>query len=184
MVVAFDGRAEIHDGSDGLAVVMPAPRSWFVIAFLLFWLGGWTTGGLGAMWLGFSPDVPGPVKLFLVFWLGGWLLGEVYAIYTVAWQLAGRERILLAPSELTLAREVFGLGRRRAFDLERVRNLRVVPRTRPGPAGAWAGRIAFDYGSSMVRCGRGLDELEAERIVDLLRSRCDFDGAVDHPTVS
>ncbi|RMF23380.1 MAG: hypothetical protein D6760_05450 [Deltaproteobacteria bacterium] len=177
-------RADVHDGPDGLEVIIPAPRNWFVIAFLLFWLGGWTTGGLGAVWLGLSSDVPGPVKLFLLFWLGGWLLGEVYAIYTVAWQLAGRERIVLAPSHLLLAREVFGLGRRRTFDLQRVSNLRVVPRMPPGPAGAWAGRLAFDYGSSTVRWGRGLDEPEAERIAGLLRGRHDFGGAADHPRVS
>lgn len=48
--------------------------------FLLFWLGGWTVGGIFAisqLWRSLTEG--SPVSLFLLFWLGGWALGEIFA---------------------------------------------------------------------------------------------------------
>ena len=76
-----------------------------------------------------------------------------------------------------LAAWLFGLPLRKEYDLQHVRNLRVVP----FDASIWSGRdsfggmrggpLAFDYGAKTVRFGTGIDEAEARMILDSIRTR-------------
>lgn len=49
----------------------------FIGAFLLFWLGGWSMGFMIAI-KGISSGKGGA---FLIFWLGGWSLGGIFVLY-------------------------------------------------------------------------------------------------------
>jgi len=66
------------DGSDPV-VTIPAGSGgvsrFFMAAFILFWLGGWTMGfaSAGRQVLSGSPNP------FLIFWLGGWTIGGGFA---------------------------------------------------------------------------------------------------------
>ncbi len=60
----------------------PQPRgamAVFMVMFLLFWLGGWTFGGLQAA-RSLVSGRAGNGEAFLAFWMVGWLFGEAFAL--------------------------------------------------------------------------------------------------------
>lgn len=68
-----------------------------ISGFLLFWLGGWTVGGIFAMqmlWKSYQESIP--FSLFLLFWLGGWAFGEISVIVSLSQILRGPSRSLLS----------------------------------------------------------------------------------------
>src|SRR5689334_17162424 len=68
------------DGSDSV-VTIPAGSGgvsrFFIAAFLLFWLGGWTAG----FWSAGHQVLSGKANPFVVFWLGGWTIGGGFAAF-------------------------------------------------------------------------------------------------------
>ena len=174
-------RASFADGPRGFEIVIPAKRNWLMLAFLTFWLGGWTIGGFFALAHVLRGEMPAPARAFLIFWLGGWLVGELAVVYVVGWQLSGRERVSLAPGTLSIARELFGVRRVKRYDLLEVRNLRVAVADRSSfgsvsadPWGVFRGTLAFDYGAATVHFGLGVSEGEADQIRQALATRHAF----------
>ena len=51
----------------------------FMVAFMLFWLAGWSYGGLSIV----SKVMSNRASSFEMLWLGGWALGEAFALYTL-----------------------------------------------------------------------------------------------------
>lgn len=163
----------------GFTLTLPKRRPVFMLLFLPVWLVGWAFGEITVLSDLLAGEAPSGTNLFQLAWLVGWTLGGAWALGTFAWLLAGRERIRVEQGTLTLEHVISGLGRRRAFALAHVRNLRSLPQTGQellmgnmaafgfGPVGA----LAFDYGSSTVRWGAGLDEAEARVILERLGQR-------------
>ncbi|MBI5597611.1 MAG: hypothetical protein HY928_16090 [Elusimicrobia bacterium] len=73
---AFAPRGDwaLDAGPDGPRVAIPTRPVWFVSAFLLVWLGGWSAGEASALGQVFG-NAPLFVKAFLLFWLAGWTAG-------------------------------------------------------------------------------------------------------------
>jgi hypothetical protein len=99
----------INELPEGLRVTIPARRNWFILVFMLCWLGGWTFGEVSA----FNQLVNGKAgsgSWFLLFWLGGWTVGGLWAAYTVAWMLNGEEVVFAGrfPAYLSVQKRVFG----------------------------------------------------------------------------
>jgi hypothetical protein len=192
-------RATITDSPEGLEIVLPAPRIWLVVGFLLLWLAGWVTGEIFAVR---QLLAPGPIqaRLFLVAWLALWTLGGGTALSIAVWMLVGHERVRLRPDALTIQREAFGLGPKRVYALDHIRDLRALdPPPLPDlklPAGAEALEgvpqeaaivamhaagiggpgIVFRYDGRHVRFGVALDPLEAHQVVAQLQGRHAFPG--------
>ena len=167
----------------GFTIVVPAKKQWFTILFLLAWLGGWAVGEVSALRQILAPGEASGATAFLIFWLCGWTLGGLWAAFNVLWMLAGSERITVTTGALIIRKQVFGVGREKAFDLSEISGLRVhrddsqsLKRTgglsSPGIGGT--GTIAFDYGARTVRFATGIDEAEATMIVGELSSRYSF----------
>lgn len=169
------------DGAEQIRI--PARRYWFVIAFLAFWLCGWTVGGVATvrtLLRGFD--------LFLLVWMGGWALGWTFAAAAIAWQLAGAEILRAANGDLEIVHRIGPLARRRLYRGVEIRDLAVA-----GPAAeAWGrlhgaappfgraartGSVRFTYGARTVHAAAGLDELEARMIVEHLRMRLPMSAA-------
>ena len=167
------------DGYDQITI--PAQRSYFVMAFLLFWLCGWTLGGLSTihslMTKGFQP--------FLFFWLGGWLFGECMVLAVLAWQLTGAEILRLVGTDLEVGYRILGLTRRKLYRGADIRDF-VACDARPlGQSNQLQlpvlmsnkfGTAKFAYGARTVYLAAGLDEAEGQIIVESLRKR--LQGAV------
>jgi len=193
-------RAVVNDSPEGLEIVIPAPRIWPVAIFLGLWLAGWATGEVFALRQLLAPG-PLPARVFLAVWLSFWTFGGAVALSICVWMLAGHERVRLRPNALTIQREAFGLGPVKAYEFDRIRNLRAQPlppleeltaaRGAQAPdgtpvvtpekaaavmrvVGIGGPGISFTYAGRAVRFGVALDPLEARSVVSQLQSRHSF----------
>jgi hypothetical protein len=163
----------------GFRLTVPRRRALFPMLFLPVWLVGWAFGEATVLRQLLSPSQPGGPDLFMLLWLTGWTLGGGWVLAIVTWLVAGRERVRVEQGTLTLEHAIGFVGRRRSYDLRQVSGLRTLPQTSQElmagnmmPFGfGRAGALAFDYGTSTVRWGAGLDEAEARVIVERLGER-------------
>lgn len=170
-------RSTVTPEPNGIKVVIPAKRNWFILLFLTFWLCGWVVGEFSVPLVLFKQNTPAGAKLFSLAWLGGWTVGGGFAIYTWLWQLKGAEIITFTPSGLLKKRSIFGYGRQQEYSIQHINNLRVAtqgynPFDFSSGGQFWGisgGTIAFDYGAKTYRFGAGLDESEANQIVKQMK---------------
>ena len=166
-------RFHVEVTPDGLRVVIPARRNWFVVLFLIAWLGGWVFGEASASSQLLRHEDNDTA--FLAFWLLGWTIGGAFAATAVVWQLAGREIISITSSTLLHRAEAFGLGWSRSYKASEVRNLRSTEYASsalanqrswlPPVTGSGFGPVAFDYGARTIRMAPSLEEAEAKMLV-------------------
>ena len=174
-------RYSLEQTAEGLRVTIPARRNWFVLLFLLVWFAGWLFGEVTVSNQVIHPVRNEPDRLFLVVWLLAWTIGGAFAIAAAAWQLAGREVITFDSATLSHRVEAFGIGRTRTFRLADVRRLRATEWSNspfsnqrmwfPPVFGGGYGPLAFDYGARTFRIAPGLDEAEANMLVQELKGR-------------
>ena len=75
-------KISIVEGAGDPTIVIPAASSfsrYFVVLFMLFWLGMWQIGWRDAA----SKVMSGTAPAFLIFWLCAWTLGGIAAAYTL-----------------------------------------------------------------------------------------------------
>ena len=181
MTVVAPGRprAKVLDTPAGVVIEIPSKRNPFVVIFLPIWLVGWAFGWISAARALAQGRGDFGVTLFLSVWLTFWTAGGVLAVLALCWSIAGRQLVTLAPSRLTIAHQLFRIGRAKQYDLGHIANLRVSPEGynpfdfRSGLRfwGFGGGPVAFDYGASTVRFGASVDESEAFALVRQLTAR-------------
>lgn len=158
-----------------------------VMAFLIFWLGGWTMGGfMTVKSLLLEGDMPLSARIFILCWLGGWACGEAAVIYILYNFFKPKK-----PAKLTLSSsyieyetgtspvnffnycryprsekrsKIFKNLRNKTYRIERsfLENLqleRVAERQ----------RLTFDVGAERVEIGETLSEPEREWLYKILR---------------
>ncbi|MDS4026800.1 MAG: hypothetical protein RKO25_07440 [Candidatus Contendobacter sp.] len=146
--------------------------------FLPIWLVGWAFGEVMATAALLTPGTDAN-KLFLGVWLCMWTLGGFFAIFALAWMIAGREIVSVNGQDLVHVRTVSGISRSKEYTLSAVSNLRASPQqfslsNQDADFEYWGlsgGSIAFDYGKSTHRFGAGLNDAEAEHVVSSLKKR-------------
>ena len=167
-------RIAIVDGVEQIRI--PVRRNWFVLAFLPFWLAGWTAGGIAALSQVFTR-----FDWFLLFWLGGWAAGWVFAASMVVSQVWGAETIRTVQGDLEISSGAAPFARTWRYRGNAIRNLQSAE---PGvdlygmrymPAPFWmrpkTGAVRFDYGSETLYLANGVDEPEGRDIVAWLARR-------------
>lgn len=123
---------------EGARVVIPTRPVWFIMAFLLVWLGGWFAGETSAL-RSLLGDSPLFAKAFLLFWLAGWTAGGVAAFTALVFTSGlAREVLWRDGPDLCLRWEVFAVGWTRRFPVSSLGPL-TAPPPPPGPGGAAAG---------------------------------------------
>jgi len=179
MVVTYEPvkneRFVIEQTPQGEQIRVPAPRQWFVMLFLPFWLVMWTIGGVTAIYALITQ-----FQVFLLFWLCGWAAGWIFAAGTLLWMFAGSETIRLIGLDLEVAHHAWGFSRRWLYQGSQIKDLSVavqpawpfhfawqVPFFRAGRNGS----IKFNYGPRTVYAAPGLDDAEGQMIVDRLAKR-------------
>lgn len=172
-------RVLITDTPEGLRMVIPYSRSWFVIGFLGFWICGWAVAEVmvPAQFLQGNALPEGESLMYA--WLGVWTAGGLLAIYAWLWQVMGKEIVTVQGQTFTTRRDIGGFGCDKVYDLVQMRDLRVGPvEFNPLDVSAvlqlWGiggGVIAFDYGARTYRFGAGLDEAEAKQAVAAIKKR-------------
>jgi hypothetical protein len=145
------------------------------MAFLPFWIAGWTLGGLVALRRlihGYGDQI------FLVIWLGVWLVGEVLATSEWLWTVFGYEVLNIRGGYVRVRRTLFERGfREKSFLLHDLSNLRAAgdfgSKFPPGHIhGVWSftgGNVAVDHGTETHRFGVDLEEQDARELVEALK---------------
>jgi hypothetical protein len=180
MVIQPPGmKSKIENRDNQLLIEIPSQKIWFGMLFLPVWLVGWAFGEWSAAKTVFSGD--NHSGLFLFVWLIGWTFGGAFALYSLVWMLVGKEKIVVDKDQLSIKRNVFGLGREKIYLINQVRELRasaayaISQRNGMQAWGFGTGLVAFDYGSSTVRFASSIDEAEAKNLVGtLLTHNADF----------
>jgi hypothetical protein len=98
-------------------------------------------------------------------------IGGCFMIYAWLWNHKGKEHIILARGTLTIKKDICGYARKRVYDLNRMRNLRVSCNGREHPMRLLGGSILFDYDSGTFRFGLSINEGEAQFIANELHKR-------------
>ncbi|MDR4465850.1 MAG: hypothetical protein MRJ66_16455 [Nitrospira sp.] len=172
-------RVIIADTSQGLRIVIPYTRSWFVIFFLGFWICGWAVAEYMVSSQFLRGDAPPEGELFMLAWFGVWTVGGLFAIYALLWQVMGKEIVMVHGQVLRTRYDIGGFGFNKDYDLIQMRDLRPAP-VLFNPLdlssslqlwGVGGGVIAFDYGAKTIRFGAGLDEGEAKQVVTAIKQR-------------
>lgn len=168
-------REEVVQGVTQLRI--PARRQWFVLAFLPFWLAGWTAGGIAAM-----RQLAEGFNTFLFFWLCGWAVGWAFAAFTLAAQLGGAEVVRVTNGDLEISNGIGFLRRIWLYRGDTVENLMSYDpeiKTLWGRQGLEkpffirpsTGAVKFDHGAETVFLANGVDEPEGRAIVEWLSKR-------------
>lgn len=170
-VPVASARSTVISVPGGIEVSIPSPRNYIFAAFILLWFCGWIFGEFGVSEQLFHPTEKTPIA-FLAPWLAIWTIGGCFAVATLLWLLAGRERVTIAGDEFAVRREAVGLGWTRRYELRSAKNLRVVDASPDnGPFGmrdpyGWRnGPFVFDYGPRTIKFGAGLDVAEARTVL-------------------
>jgi hypothetical protein len=172
-------RITITDTPDGLCIVIPNRRSWFVIGMLAFWVCAWGVGEVIGSTTLFKGEVPPGEEGLMLSWLGVWTVSGLAALVALQWQVLGKEIVTVQGQTLRTWREGGGIGFRKEYDLPQMANLRVEePNFSPFDVSAsfqlWGiggGVIAFESGAKTRRFGAGLDEAEAKQVVAAITRR-------------
>ncbi len=162
--------SRIHELGDLLVVSFRPRRSWGTLAFLGFWLTFWTAGGIAA----FTQllHVGWGARLFLLLWLCFWALGEATVTAVIAWQLFGRELLLVSPERLEVRKQIGPFTKTKLYEVPFVRDLKAV--RAPSDEDERPRKdfcLAFRYDDKTVRVGEGMSEREAEHIAATVSAR-------------
>ncbi|MDH5180256.1 MAG: hypothetical protein OEZ39_09295 [Gammaproteobacteria bacterium] len=172
------GRTTIQDLPQGIEIIIPARKNYFLIIFMSFWLVGWGVGEVSAIreLLGAGRDA---VSLFLVVWLAGWTAGGVFAILAWLYNINGKEVVRIDGVALTHVRNFVLFRRSKEYEIAHIKELRAssnnssIQVSNRGMEywGMSGGAVEFDYGRSTHQFGAGLDEAEAKHIVETIKKR-------------
>lgn len=172
------GRAIISQDFNSLNIEIPSKKNWFIIIFMMVWMVGWVMGETFAVVEIFHSDTPLFANAFLLFWLVGWTVGGAFVLYTISWQLIGRETINIQRGILNVGKSVIGIGRKKRYDIQSIKNLDINP---IHDLGIWGdnfkrnmfamkgGKIKFDYGMKIIKFANDIDEAEARMIIEKLK---------------
>src|SRR4030095_14423305 len=174
---------------DKLMISIPSLKNWFLVFFLGFWLIMWVIGEVGVLLfliLDTSKSVyDGPPIPFLILWIIFWTVGGGYAIYQLAWLVAGKEVVEVTTQGMTISRVVSSIRSSKEYSSNYIKELRVSSSNMNlnHPMLMWPysyfspwrhniiGSLAFDYGAQTFRFGMSIDEAEAKQIIAEIQQR-------------
>lgn len=182
MELPYNGRATVTDNFDQFQIIIPSRKNWFVLLFLILWLGGWVMGESFAT----AEVTHGNNNIpdhFLYVWLCGWTIGGIVVIRIFLWSIFGKEVIEAGKGQLSISKKMALFVKPKTYDLNECKNFRVQDEGKQFESD-WGirknpdllnfaddGIIRFDYGMKTVKFGSGLNEDEAIMILKKLRDK-------------
>ncbi len=175
-VSTFKTRAEIREGVSSIEISIPPRRNWFDIFFLAGWLFFWCMGEVSAIYTVLNDAGQSFSSWFLIFWLIVWTCGGLYFLLVFLFLLFGKETISADNEQITLGREVFGVGIYSAYSTKDITNLTIktnVERNRLQQSRYLikGGLIEFHSRKKTISFASGVDKLEAASVVELIKRR-------------
>ncbi|WP_374295035.1 hypothetical protein [Sphingomonas sp.] len=177
-------RREIVNGIEH--IIIPAPRHWLTIPFVLVWLTIWTSAGFGAI-----SQFAENFEPFLLVWLAFWAAGWVFAASTLLMQMFGSETLWVNGGNLEIRCGFGPVVRSWHYRGHDIRNLTSntpsLPRNGIGRGAEWpffmrpkTGAVRFDHGAATVYMAAGLDEPEGRVIAAWLAQRLPHTASERH----
>lgn len=163
-------RSVIQELGDRLVVSFRPRRAWFDLAFLSFWLTGWSFGGLMAM-TQLGHVGPGGTLFFLI-WLTGWAFGECFVAGVIAWQFVGRTLLTVTADMLEIRWEIRRLARTKRYALASVED--VAAATVPADEDEKPRKdfgLRIDANGELLHVGERLTASQAEYAASIVSSR-------------
>ena len=158
---------QIHERSESLVLSFRPHRVWPRLGFFAFWLTLWTLAGVAAftaLWHG-----PWGARAFLGVWLCMWAVAETAVTTIVAWQLFGREELLVKPDRLEVRHRIGPLARVKRVPVALVDSVRASGVDREGAAGVCCVEVSF--GGTKIAVGAPLMQSEAENAASVVEGR-------------
>jgi len=172
-----NGKAKIEKTFNELNIIIPSKKNWFFLLFGTAWMGGWSFGFVSAFGKLFSSEISNSgTDLFLFFWLSGWTVGGIAVAFALLWGYFGQEKFITDRNEVFFEKTVLGIGKKNRLDTSEIKNIRtdIISNSeseRRNNSWGLSGKIKFDYGLKTYSFGLGVDDAEAEYIVELLKER-------------
>lgn len=153
-------------------IEVPARRPFFIILFLTFWLCLWTVGGLAALAGLFDGTGDAAGNLFSAIWLCVWAFGWIYTAISLAWMGFGTDTLWIGSSQIGRKLSVGALSKSYEYDVTHAKRTwfkkQPIGSTSAAP---WSGNsVVMSYGGKQVKFANGVDETEAQIILDTLTS--------------
>ncbi|MDB6061741.1 MAG: hypothetical protein JWM78_1844 [Verrucomicrobiaceae bacterium] len=174
LVEVSKGRATVSSGAGALEIVIPSRKNIFVLVFLFAWLGGWYFGETSAIKSLFQPTAHDQwfLMFWLLGWsVGGVFVGFSWLWNLLGKEvLIVRSDVLiyqraLGPFKLTRSYDLAHVK-----DLRTTPSPSFMQRQNGfGALGVSGGQIAFDYGAKTINIGAGVDEAEAKGLVEMVK---------------
>jgi hypothetical protein len=126
-----------------------------------------------------NDSMPGAIVLLIVCF---WAIVMIIPLRIFLWNATGKELITVEPGVLTIDKKHLLFYKAKTYDLTEARNFRVQedPIASIMPSGMTpfrmlrmtnSGTIKFDYGMQTIKFGEGVDEAEANFILEKLRAK-------------
>ena len=172
-----NGIAKIDNTPNKLSITIPSKKNWFVLIFATAWLGGWYFGFQNALSELLSDGIDNlGTNGFMLFWFIGWTVGGVAVISMLLWGYFGQEQFNSDNGEVYLSKTVFGLGIKHRIEANEIKNIKTeFANENMFGSNRWTwreleqGKIKFDYGLKTFSFGLGVDDAEADYIVELMK---------------
>ena len=171
----------MNDYAAGIEIIIPPKRSVFVQFILMNWLLAWGYGEFVIL-SKFINQTHSTPDAFIVFWFCAWTFGGLLAILIWQWNMKGREVIRISEDELLRRREYAWFIRSRRYEVRHIRNMRLSEVDYSSPEmyrgmefwGLSGGAVSFDYGDSLEKICLGIEESEAVRAIEFIKTRFPF----------
>jgi hypothetical protein len=172
-----NGKAKIDKSFNGLSIIIPSKKNWFVLLFMTTWMVGWFFGFITASGTLFSGEAGNSGDdSFIYLWLLFWTVAGLVVATILLWGYFGQEKFIIDQGEVFFEKTVFGIGQKKRLQLSEIKNFRneFVSNSWFGTNrlafwGFGQGKIKFDYGYRTYSFGLGVDDAEAIYIVGLLK---------------
>jgi len=171
-----NGNSTINFDGLRMKIQIPSKKNWFIIIFLIVWMGGWFMGETSAI-----SQVSARENIadnsFLLIWLIGWTLGGGYAIVVLLWSLLGLETITIDNHIFQIEKGILDFRIiSKKYELSSIKMLKLneeqtllnlFHQRKVGDFwGLTGGKLKFDYGMKTIKFGIGIDEAEARFLID------------------
>jgi len=179
----YEGRAKVHFDGIKLHIKIPSKKNWFIILFLTAWMGGWFMGESSVINELLSSDNIGAnsfMLFWLVGWTIGGLFAITVLLWNLFGQETiqiGRGMFSASKGILD-----FGIINKN-YDLKSIKNLELNPEPTGTNSffgqkkkigdfwGLTGGKLRFDYGMKTIKLGIGIDEAEARYLIEEIKKR-------------
>ncbi|MFN8207288.1 MAG: hypothetical protein U0T82_07755 [Bacteroidales bacterium] len=185
----YNGRAQINYDGVRMRITIPSKKNWFAILFSAAWMGGWFMGESFAINEVASLNNAGTdafLLFWLVGWTIGGIFVFTFLLYSLFGQetiVIERDVFSVSKGILDL-----GLIKKN-YDVRSIKNLELNPdpggmntlfgeKKNAGEFwGLTGGKIRFDYGMKTVKLGVGIDEAEARYMIEEIKKHGFYKGA-------